>query len=202
MKSHIVIITGYLAAGKSTFARRLSEAINIPCIVKDTFKSALCANIDVDSREESSRFSAVTFDAMVYIAERLIEKGCPIIIEGNFVPHGVKKTDEAGVIKALIDKYNCQSLTYKFIGDTQILQKRYIERDKLPERGKVNSMLGEISHNDFDRLCRNFDSFNIGGEVIEVDTTDFNDVDFEKHIETVRAFFKSMKWQVGWHIYE
>jgi len=92
------------------------------------------------------------------------------------------------VIKALIDKYSCLSLTFKFIGDTQILHRRYIERDKLPERGKVNAMLGEIPHNDFDRLCRNLDGFDIGGEIIEVDTTDFSDVDFEKHIETARAF--------------
>ena len=188
MTSHIVIVTGYLAAGKSTFARSLSKAARIPCIVKDTFKSALCASIDVASREESSRFSAVTFDAMMYVAERHIETGCPIIIEGNFVPYGLKKTDEAGVIKALIDKYSCLSLTFKFIGDTQILHRRYIERDKLPERGKVNAMLGEIPHNDFDRLCRNLDGFDIGGEIIEVDTTDFSDVDFEKHIETARAF--------------
>ena len=190
MKPHIIIITGYLAAGKSTFARRLSEVINVPCIVKDTFKSALCASIDVDSREESSRFSAVTFDAMMYVAERHIETGCPIIIEGNFVPYGIKKTDEAGVLKALIDKYNCRSLTFKFIGDTQILHRRYIERDKLPERGKVNAMLGEIPHNDFDRFCHNLDGFNIGGEVIEVDTTDFGNVNFEQHIETARAFLR------------
>ena len=188
MKPHIIIITGYLAAGKSTFAQRLSEAISVPCIIKDTFKSALCASVDVDNRAESSRFSAVTFDAMMYVAERLIETGCPIIIEGNFVPYGVKKTDEAGVIKSLIDKYNCQSLSFKFIGDTHILHGRYIDRDKLPERGKVNAMLGEIPLKDFDRLCHNLDGFSVGGKVIEVDTTDFNNVDFEKHIETARAF--------------
>ena len=188
MKSQIVIITGYLAAGKSTFARSLSKAISIPCIVKDTFKSALCASIDVDSREESSRFSAVTFDAMMYVAKKNLATGCPIIIEGNFVPSGIKKTDEAGAIKALINKYNSHSLTFKFIGDTQTLHRRYIERDKLPGRGKVNAMLGEIPHNDFDRICRNLDDFNVGGEVIEVDTTDFCDVNFEQHIETVRAF--------------
>jgi predicted kinase len=190
MRPHIIIITGYLAAGKSTFARRLSEATSVPFIIKDTFKSALCASVDVDSRAESSRFSVVTFDAMMYVTERLIKTGCPIIIEGNFVPYGVKKTDEAGVIKSLIDKYNCQSLTFKFVGDTQILHRRYVDRDKLPERGKVNAMLGEIPYNDFDRLCRNLDGFNVGGEIIEVDTTEFNNAKFDKHIETARAFLR------------
>jgi len=188
MDSKIIIVTGYLAAGKSTFARRLSEAVSVPCIIKDTFKIALCENVSVISREESSRFSAVTFDGMMYVAERLMETGQPIIIEGNFVPAGIKKTDESGVINSLIDKYGCQSLTYKFVGDTQVLHKRYIERDKLPERGQVNAMLGDIPYNDFDRLCRNLDAFNVGGEIVEIDTTDFEKVDFNRHIETAREF--------------
>ncbi|MCL2055986.1 MAG: ATP-binding protein [Oscillospiraceae bacterium] len=192
MKSHIIIITGYLAAGKSTFARRLSEAISVPCIVKDTFKNALCASVDVDSREESSRFSAVTFDAMMYVAERHIETGCPIIIEGNFVPYGVKKTDEAGVIKALIEKYNCRSLTFKFVGGTRILHKRFIERDILPERGQANMMGYEPSYDEFDLWCRNLDGFDLKDSIVMVDTTDFGMVNFEKHIETAREFLRTI----------
>lgn len=188
MNRKILIITGYLAAGKSTFARQLSTAVNIPYLIKDTFKIALCENVEVASREESSRFSVVTFDAIMYVAERLIETCTPIIIEGNFVPAGIKKIDEAGIIKNLIDKYGCRSLTYKFIGDTQILHKRYIERDVLPERGQVNAMLGDIPYNDFDRLCHNLDGFNVGDEIVTVDTTDFNAVDFEQHIQKAQRF--------------
>lgn len=190
MNRKIIIITGYLAAGKSTFARQLSTALNISYLIKDTFKIALCENITVASREESSRFSVVTFDAIMYVAERLIETCTPIIIEGNFVPAGIKKIDEAGIIKNLIDKYGCRSLTYKFIGDTQILHKRYIERDVLPERGQVNAMLGDIPYNDFDRLCHNLDGFNVGDEIVTVDTTDFNAVDFEQHIQKAQRFLR------------
>jgi predicted kinase len=188
MNPCIIIVTGYLASGKSTFALRLSKALNVPYLIKDTFKIALCENASVISIDESSRFSAVTFDGMMYVTERFMETGHPIIIEGNFVPAGIKKTDEAGTIKKLIEKYTCHPLTYKFVGDTRILHKRYIERDKLPERGQVNAMLGDIPHNDFDRLCHNLDAFAVGGETVEVDTTDFEKVDFERHIETARKF--------------
>jgi len=186
MYPKIIIITGYLAAGKSTFARRLSEALSVPFIIKDTFKIALCESVSIINREESSRFSAITFDGMMYVTERLMETGRPIIIEGNFVPSGLKKTDEAGVIKKLIDKYGCHSLTYKFVGDTRILHKRYIERDKLTERGQVNAMYGDISYGDFDRFCHNLDAFDVGGKVIVVDATEFSSVDFERHIQTAR----------------
>jgi uridine kinase len=190
MSGKIIIIEGYLASGKSTFAARLSGELQIPYLIKDTFKIAICDSFPVKNREESSRFSAVTFDAMMYVAERHLETAYPLIIEGNFVPSGVKKVDEAGVIQALIEKYACQPLTYKFRGDTQILHKRYIERDKTPERGQANAMHGDISYADFDQVCRNLDSFSVGGEVVVIDTTDFARVDFVSHIDRARRFMK------------
>lgn len=60
---------------------------------------------------------------MMYVMERMFETDSPIIIEGNFVPSGVKKVDEAGVIKQLVDQYGYTSLTFKFIGDTKVLHK-------------------------------------------------------------------------------
>jgi len=93
MNKKIIIIEGYLASGKSTFALRLSKDIRVPCFVKYTFKIALCSNISIPDKRESSRFSTITFDGMMYAAERLIEMDCPVIIEGNFVPFGVKKID-------------------------------------------------------------------------------------------------------------
>ena len=142
-------------------------------MIKDTFKAAICASVPIISREESSRFSAVVFDAMMYAAERILEVGYPIIIEGN---------------KELIDKYNYSALTFKFIGDTQVLHKRFIEREKSPERGEANTMFFEPSHNDFDTWCHNLDEFSVGGKTVIVDTTDFRDVNFESHIETARKF--------------
>ena len=189
MSGKIIIITGYLAAGKSTFARRLSETVSVPCIIKDTFKIALCESVSTVSREETSRFSAVTFDGIIYVTERLLETGQSIIIEGNFVPAGIKNKDEAGTIKALIDKYNCQSLTYKFVGDTRILHERFVEREKLPERGQVNKFHDDVLYDVFDKWCSNLDAFNVGGKTIQIDTTNFEKVDFNSYIKTACDFF-------------
>lgn len=189
----IIIIEGYLASGKSTFAAKLSKEINVPYLIKDTFKSAICRSVSIASREESSRFSAVTFDAMIYVVERFMETGLPVIIEGNFVPEGVKKVDEASVIKDLICKYGYESLTYKFKGDTNILHKRFIRRENSPERGQANLMFSEMPYIEFDRTCRNFDGFSVGGKITEVDTTDFEKVDFGALIELAKAFINRKK---------
>lgn len=184
----IIIVEGYLASGKSTFALRLSKHINVPYLIKDTFKIALCENVTIANRSESSFFSAVTFDAMMYVAERMFETGRPIIIEGNFVPAGVKKVDEAGVIRHLIDKYEYSSLTFKFTGDTRVLHKRFVEREETLERGQVNKIGADVSYDEFNGWCHNLDSFNVGGKIVRVDTTDFDLVDFEGYFEAARQF--------------
>jgi len=195
MSKTIIIIEGYLASGKSTFARLLSKTLNIPYIVKDTFKIALCESVQITTREESSRFSAVTFDAMMYVTERFMETGYPIIIEGNFVPPGMKNVNEAGVIESLLWKYSYRPLTYKFMGNTQVLYKRYIERERSPERGDANRDFEEIPFENFDRYCHNLDAFSVGGKVIEVDTSDFGKVDFAQYVEMVRQFIANEGWQ-------
>ncbi|MCH5347819.1 MAG: hypothetical protein J1E40_00720 [Oscillospiraceae bacterium] len=188
MNKKVIIIEGYLASGKSTFALQLSKSVNVTYLIKDTFKEALCKNVSVTDRNESSIFSSVTFDGMMYVMERMFETGLPVIIEGNFVPAGVKKTDEAGTIRQLIDKYDYDSLTFKFSGDTRILHKRFIEREKTPERGDVNKMGFDVDLETFDTWCHNLDKFDVGGKVVKVDTTDFSEIDFNKYIEFAKLF--------------
>ncbi len=190
MGGKVIIIEGYLASGKSTFARRLSVELNMPYLITDTFKSALCRSVITPGWNESSRFSAVTFDAMMYVAERLMETRVPFIIEGNFVPPGVKKVNEAGVIKALLEKHACAPLAFKFTGEIPVLHKRYVERNALPERGDANRFSGETPPHVFETYCRNLDAFHVGGEAVRVDTTDFAAVDYDCLIRRAQKFIK------------
>lgn len=188
MQNKLIVITGYLASGKSTFARTLSTRLRVPCFIKDTMKIALCESLGPISKTESSRFSAITFDGMLYAAERLLEVGQPAILEGNFVPAGLKKTDESGEIRALAGQCGAETLTFFFRGDTRILHPRYLAREQTPERGEVNKMGREVPFEEFDRLCHNLDPFSIGGETVAVDTSDFSRVDFDALCEKAAAF--------------
>lgn len=192
MNRKIIVVEGYLAAGKSTFALQLSKSLNIPYLIKDTFKMALCKNISITSRAESSAFSAVTFDGMMYVAERMLETSTPIIIEGNFVPAGVKKVDEAGEIKRLIDQYNYTSLDFKFIGDTRVLHQRFLKRENAAERGEVNKLGIDVPYDTFGQWCRNLDGFDIGGETVRVDTTNFSNVNFNTYINLAKEFMNQL----------
>ncbi|MCI8622381.1 MAG: ATP-binding protein [Provencibacterium sp.] len=188
MNKKILIVEGYLASGKSTFALRLSQKLKVPYLIKDTFKTALCKSVTIADRQESSRFSGITFDAMMYVAERMLEAGYPLVIEGNFVPAGIKKTDESEIIRQLIKRYAYRSLDFKFVGDTRVLHQRFIEREKTPERGQANVIGEEVPLGVFDTWCHNLDGFHVGGRSVRVDTTDFNHVDFQGLLETAHQF--------------
>lgn len=190
MNKNIIIIEGYLASGKSTFALILSQELGIPYLIKDTMKNTMCRNVTIENRAESSRYSVVTFDAMMYVVERLFECGLPIIIEGNFAPTGQKKVDEQGIINRLVEKYGYSALSYKFKGDTKVLYQRFIERENTEERGNANKLGFEVQFEDFDRWCHNLDAFVVAGDVVEVDTTDFSKVDFEYLVNVAKGFVK------------
>jgi len=190
MNRKIIIIAGYLASGKSTFARRLSKELNVPCFVKDTFKSAICVGIEIAGREESRRFSAATFSAIAYVAERFMETGHPLILEGNFVLSASGKANEADVLAQLIEKYDYRSLTYIFQGDMHVLCDRFNAREKLPERGQANLMFAELSYEDFKKYITPLGDFTVGGKIVKIDTTNFESVDFARHIETARVFVR------------
>ena len=51
---NLIIITGDLAAGKSTLANSLSIELQIPCLVKDTLKEIACDAIGYETREEAA----------------------------------------------------------------------------------------------------------------------------------------------------
>ena len=68
---------------------------------------------------------------------------------------------------------------------------RFVEREKSPKRGQANRIFDEISLAEFDKLCRKLDKFNVGGEVVKVDTTRFERVDFESYINRAKVFINS-----------
>lgn len=189
MNRKIIIVAGYLAAGKTTFSLRLSKELGLPVFCKDLLKIALSRSLPVNNRDESKRLSAATFDAMAFITERFMETGRPLIIEANFVMtanhNGLREGD---CLKALTVRYGYQILTYVFHGDIDILCERFNEREKRPERGDANRAESLYDCGQFAQTVIPLGDFDIGGQVIRIDTTDFKTINFDRHIETARKF--------------
>ncbi|MCL2573810.1 MAG: ATP-binding protein [Defluviitaleaceae bacterium] len=187
----IILIAGYSAAGKTTFAERLSQDLSIPYFSKDMVKIALNRSFPVNNRADSKQLSAIAFDTMAFNAERFMETRQPLVLEANFVMkknhNGIKEGD---ALRELIARYNYQPLTYLFLGDLAVLYERFMTRDVLPERGIANKMWGEFTFEDYKKFCQHFGEFDIGGEIVKIDATNLGGVDFCKYIEIANKFLK------------
>ncbi|MDR2546385.1 MAG: hypothetical protein LBC96_02595 [Lachnospiraceae bacterium] len=185
MKSKIIIVGGCCATGKSTFAEKMSAELNIPCFIKDKIKENLGDGFGPDNDMVFNKGSMATFSLMLHITEQFIKNGKVCILEGNF------KSIEIEKIEALLEKYNCECITYLFKGDFDILFKRYMKRDKAGKRHWVHQTSGETIE-DFEKGHLRWKMGEIGlGQIITVDSTEFENIDFEKLINIGREFISS-----------
>lgn len=188
MKKRIILVSGYAAGGKTVFSKRLSEALMLPVFNKDDMKAVLGNYIPLPTRAESKNLSNATVGVMLHIAENMMKTEKQFILESNF------REDETEVLRRLLKKYDYEALSYVLVGDLRVLHKRFIERDNSPERDKANKLHGLLDEFDkFEAEVRPLADFDVGGERITVDTTDFEDVDFHKHIHKGEQFLNGSR---------
>jgi len=183
MKNKLIIIAGHPASGKTGLALKLSNNLCIPYFNLDSIKSAIGKSIEVDSWEKSKCIGHSSFFVLMYILENLMKVNKPLIIENSFI-----KEQEA-IIKNLLEKYNYETLTFILKCDLKILHKRFIEREYSVERDKSNRVFGLWDDfKIFEREITFFDNFNTGDEIINIVTSDFTNIDFNKYIIIAKDF--------------
>lgn len=192
---YLIVIAGMPASGKTTFAKRLSVELQIPMVSKDEIKEILFDSVGFHSRAEKVALGVGSMDIMYYFTESLMRTSKLIILENNF--ENISKPK----LQNLIDKYHYSPITVLFDGDIKTIYNRFIERDNSParHRGHVvnteypestnrNDIAPQIKFEDFQRTFeeRGIRHFNISGDVIKVDTTDFHKVDYGDVINQIK----------------
>lgn len=182
MANKMIIVGGYCAAGKSTFSRKLANRYGIPCFNKDTIKEVIGEGFGIENKDVHQKNSGVTFSLMLHIAEQFLQTGNVCILESNF------KKPESEQLKRLLEKYDCECLTFLFKGDLCTLYDRYAERDRSKARHWVHTTAGEDRDAFIDgHLQSGLGDIQIGQTVI-VDATDFDRVDFEELYSLAERF--------------
>lgn len=179
----IILIAGYVAGGKTVFSQKLAEQLNLAVFNKDNMKAVLGNDIPIENREDSKRLSLATFGMMLHIAENLMKIGDCFILESNFTE------SEGEYLKELSQRYDYQALTYVFIGEMQVIHRRFLDRDNSPEREEANRSHGLFD--DFETFRNGvlpLGKFSVGEKIIRVDTTDFQSVDFDSLIQQAQTF--------------
>ncbi|MCL2500226.1 MAG: ATP-binding protein [Defluviitaleaceae bacterium] len=185
----IIIVGGFPATGKSTFSRGLSLRLKLPCFNKDTIKEVMGDGFGIENAElinRNKKGSEATFKLMLHIAERFMQTGNACILESNFSELYPQPLSESNQLKQLVEKYNYDCLTFAFTGDPDVLGQRYADRDN--ERHWVHEKVAGAKDVIKDYCTRTkLDEIEIG-QTIKVDTTVFENVDFEALYKTAEKF--------------
>ena len=120
--ANLIVISGDLAAGKSTLAASLSEELELVYITKDSLKEIACDAIGYNTREENRQLSISATDSMIYFFNQCALVGQSLILEANF------RHDEMERIKEMADQFNYQVILITLMGDINLLYQRFIDR--------------------------------------------------------------------------
>jgi len=182
MHPTIIIVTGRPAAGKSTLAKWLSQELKLPLVSKDSIREELFDRLGWKDRKWAQDLGKAGVDMMFYFAQAELEVGHSLIMDNSFYPP--VSTPRFQALKA---KYHAESIQIVCNSDRETLFHRFKTRadagNRHPGHGDQD-VLEELYTN----LADNSSSIlEIGGTVIEVDTTDFSKIDYQEILKQVKS---------------
>ncbi|HJT55501.1 MAG TPA: ATP-binding protein [Ktedonobacteraceae bacterium] len=186
-KTPLIIISGPPCTGKTTLGKRLANDLNLPFVHKDGIKELLFDKLGWSDRAWSRTLGIASYALLYYFLETQLRAGRSCIVESNF--HAEFDREQFLALKA---KYDFEPLQICCIADGEVLFSRFKDRAATSERhpGHVESVnLEEFKQG----LLRGRDEvMDIGGTIFEIDTTDFERVDYEGLVEGIRRGMKGL----------
>jgi len=80
----LIVIGGWPATGKTTFARQVGARLGLPVVNKDTIKELLWDRLGDGDVDWSHRLGIAAFGVLDMIATDMLRSGTDLIVEGNF----------------------------------------------------------------------------------------------------------------------
>ncbi|MCM1254260.1 MAG: AAA family ATPase [Clostridium sp.] len=164
----LLLLTGDIAAGKSTFSKILSERYHIVAFQKDTIKEILGDYIGFHNREENKILSNTTIEIMCHIFSQTAMTGHDVILEANFHESELKK------LHTIAAENQYAVLTLVLRGDAEVLYQRYLHRMKEENRHPVHLSTTLDIKEDFLKSAERIRHEKVIGETLVVEATDFS----------------------------
>lgn len=180
----LLLITGDIAAGKSTFSKKLSAAYGIAAFQKDAVKEVLSDRIGFHSRQENKTLSYAAVDMMCHIFSQIAPTGGDLILEANFHAH------ELDALRSIAAKRQYGVLTVILRGDADVLYQRYLHRMNHENRHPTHLAATLDRKEDFVKAADFLRSEPVAGNTLTVDATDFSYQDDPAVLAQIDAFLK------------
>lgn len=178
----LLIITGDLACGKSTFAKLLSARYNAHLFRKDDIKEILGDNIGFADRTENRRLSVAAVELMRYNFIELSRFGADVILEANF------RTDELIKLHDAAKESGYDVCTLVLRADNEILFARYMNRIENENRHPVHLSVGLTDLAEFTEYIEEQRREYIPGKTLTVCADDFSFETDEELLSRIDSF--------------
>ena len=163
----LLLITGDLATGKSTFAEILSQRYNCTAFYKDKIKEILGDTVGFANREENLKLSRATMEFMMHNFAGIAHTGAGLILEANF------RQSEMERLHSLAAENGYDVLTLVLRGEVNILYKRFVNRITDENRHPVH-LSGFNSFDSFKLYIETSRKEKTFGRAIEITADDFS----------------------------
>jgi predicted kinase len=173
-KPLIIIIAGPPCTGKTTLSKKIAERYSLPLVSKDGIKEVLFDRLGWSNREWSKKIAVASFGILFYFAESLLESGVSFIVEGTFLT----EYDTENFLK-LKRKYDFDVFQIQCKTKGDILFERFKKRSEYGNRhpGNVETMVLDEKKDVL--LMGESEPLALDGELYNMDTTDFERIDYE-----------------------
>lgn len=186
MRQTLVLVTGPPAAGKTTLAAALGERLAIPVFCRDRIQEVLWDAADPEAREPN-RFGPASAAVIFHVMEQLMRCGSALVVESYW--HYDLANER---LRALKEKYGYHTVMIRLFAPPEVLYDRLCARRQTEERHEA---LNGGAHRTLEAFAARIEAtgcarMDIGGTILDIDTTDFGKVDMDRvvrEIDSIRS---------------
>lgn len=190
MKKLLILLAGYPATGKTYLCNKIIQRFGqFSVISPDEIKENIWNKKGFSNAKEKLESEDIVWQIYYQTLETDMQNETPIISD---YPFSSKQHDK---LKYLAEIYDYRVITFRLIGDIDILYQRSLQRDLNPERHLGHLVTcyypgdtledrsqadGLVTEEIFRERClnRGYDKFQLG-TLCEIDVTDYNKVNYD-----------------------